>query len=159
VLAQGFDERRGTFVQAFGERDLDAAALRIPAYRFLPYDDERMVSTVDVLREALDAGGLLRRYDADDGMPADGAFLPCTFWLVACLAAQGRLDDARAVFDRALACATDLGLYSEEADPSGSGEPLGNFPQVLTHLSHIEAALTLEHAVAHDGGSSRQSQV
>jgi GH15 family glucan-1,4-alpha-glucosidase len=62
----------------------------------------------------------------------------------------GRLDEARDAFDRALACATDLGLYSEEATPAG--EPLGNFPQVLTHLSHIEAALALERALARDGG-------
>jgi GH15 family glucan-1,4-alpha-glucosidase len=145
VLEQGFDARRGTFVQAFGRRDLDAAVLRLPSYRFLPYDDERVVSTVDVVREALDVGGgLLRRYDADDGMPPEGAFLPCTFWLVAALAGQGRKEEARAAFDRALACATDLGLYPEEA--TSDGEPLGNFPQVLTHLSHIEAALMLEHA-------------
>jgi GH15 family glucan-1,4-alpha-glucosidase len=145
VLSQGFDARRGTFVQAFGEPDLDAALLRIPTYGFLPYDDERMVSTVDVIREALGRDGLLCRYDADDGMPPEGTFLPCTFWLVACLAGQGRLDEARAAFDRTLACATDLGLYSEEATPAG--EPLGNFPQVLTHLSHIEAALSLERAI------------
>jgi GH15 family glucan-1,4-alpha-glucosidase len=129
-------------VQAFDHPGLDAAVVRLPSYRFIPYDDERMLSTVDVLREALDQDGLLRRYDTDDGMPREGAFLPCTFWLVECLAGQGRTAEAREVFDRALACANDLGLYSEEA---GKGdEPLGNFPQALTHLAHVEAALALE---------------
>ena len=62
--------------------------------------------------------------------------------MVECLAGMGRSAEARAVFDRALACANDLGLYSEEA---GDGdEPLGNFPQALTHLAHVEAALALE---------------
>jgi len=142
VLSEGFDAERGTFVQAFGSTDLDAAVLRIPAYGFLPYDDERMISTADTIREALGERGLVRRYDADDGMPPEGAFLACTFWLAECLAGQSRLEEAREVFDAALACATDLGLYSEEAEPSG--EPLGNFPQALTHLAHIEAALRLE---------------
>jgi GH15 family glucan-1,4-alpha-glucosidase len=142
VLKRGFDAKRGTFVQAFGEPGLDAAVVRLPSYGFIPYDDERMLSTVDVLREALDQDGLLRRYDTDDGMPREGAFLACTFWLVECLAGQGRTAEAREVFDRALACANDLGLYSEEA---GDGdEPLGNFPQALTHLAHVEAALALE---------------
>jgi GH15 family glucan-1,4-alpha-glucosidase len=149
VLSDGFDAERGTFVQAFGAKDLDAAVLRLPSYRFIDYDDERMISTADVLREALDDDGLLRRYDADDGMPREGAFLPCTFWLVECLAGQGRAAEAREVFDRALACATDLGLYPEEA--GAGGEPLGNFPQALTHLAHVEAALALAAATASTG--------
>jgi GH15 family glucan-1,4-alpha-glucosidase len=144
VLTDGYDAERGTFLQAFGEPDLDAAVLRLPSYRFIAYDDERMLSTADVLREALGTDGLLRRYDADDGMPPEGAFLPCTFWLVECLAGQGRTAEAREAFDRALACATDLGLYPEEA--SADGEPLGNFPQALTHLAHVEAALAIEAA-------------
>jgi GH15 family glucan-1,4-alpha-glucosidase len=141
VLSKGFDAKRGTFLQAFGEPGLDAAVLRLPSYGFIAYDDERMLGTVDAIREGLGQDGLLRRYDADDGMPREGAFLPCTFWLVECLAGMGRTAEAREAFDRALACANDVGLYSEEA---GKGdEPLGNFPQALTHLSHIEAAVAL----------------
>jgi GH15 family glucan-1,4-alpha-glucosidase len=142
VLTKGYDARRGTFVQAFGEKDLDAAVLRLPAYGFIEWDDERMVSTVDVLREALGENGLLRRYDAEDGMPREGAFTACTFWLAQALAGQGRADEAQAAFDRALETASSLGLFSEEADPS-SGAALGNFPQAFTHLSQIEAALSL----------------
>ena len=143
ILQQGYDEARGTFVQAFGHPGLDAAVLRLPAIGFLAYDDPRMVTTVDAIRERLCEDGLLRRYDVDDELPGrEGAFLPCSFWLVDCLARQGRLDDARATFDRATACANDLGLFSEEIDP-GSRRMLGNYPQALTHLSHIEAALAL----------------
>jgi GH15 family glucan-1,4-alpha-glucosidase len=142
VLSKGFNARRGTFVQAFGSSDLDAAVLRLPAYGFIPYDDERMVSTVAVVRAELEEDGLVRRYDADDGWPREGAFLPCTFWLARCLAGQGELAEARAVYDRALATATDLGLFPEEFDVR-KGTALGNFPQAFTHLAHIEAALTL----------------
>ncbi len=142
VLRDGYDARRGTFVQAFGEPALDAAVLRLPAYGFIDYDDERMRSTVSVLAEALGRDGLLRRYDADDGMPPEGAFIACTFWLAQCLSGQGRVDEAQAAYDRALRTAGPLGLFAEEADPD-SDQALGNFPQAFTHLAHIEAALAL----------------
>jgi GH15 family glucan-1,4-alpha-glucosidase len=145
VLTEGFDQRRGTFVQAFGERALDAAVLRFPRYGFIDYGDERMIRTVAAVRDALEEDGLLRRHDADDGMPREGAFIPCTFWLAQVLARQGQLEEAREVYDRALRTATDLGLFAEEADPR-AGLALGNFPQAFTHLAHIEAALTLEAA-------------
>jgi GH15 family glucan-1,4-alpha-glucosidase len=143
IETRGYDAWRGTFLQAFGLPDLDAAVLRLPSTGFIAYDDPRMLSTADVLAEALDDGGLLRRYDSDDGLPGrEGAFLACTFWLAECLAGQGRLDAARAWFERASATANDLGLFSEEYD-AGAGRMLGNFPQALTHLAHIEAALAI----------------
>jgi GH15 family glucan-1,4-alpha-glucosidase len=117
--------------------------LRIPAYGLLPYDDPRVVSTADVLARELDDHGLVRRYDADDGLPGrEGAFIACTFWLAECLSGQGRHDEARAAFARARATANDLGLFPEEAD-AARGIALGNFPQAFTHLAHIEAALSL----------------
>ena len=142
TASRGYDERRGTFMQAFDGNGLDAALLRLPAVGFCEWGDERMVGTADAIREQLDLDGLLRRYDADDGMAPEGAFLPCSFWLATCLAHQGRHDDARDVFECAAATANDLGLYAEEYDPA-QGRMLGNFPQALTHLSHIEAALAL----------------
>jgi GH15 family glucan-1,4-alpha-glucosidase len=142
VEREGWDEGRGTFRMAFGHDDLDAALLRLPAVGFLAWDDERMIRTADAIGEGLDLGGLLRRYDADDGMPEEGAFLACSFWLASCLANQDRPEEAREVFDRSCETANDLGLFPEEFDPEAS-RMLGNFPQALTHLSHIEAALSL----------------
>jgi GH15 family glucan-1,4-alpha-glucosidase len=139
VETEGYDEDRGVFVQTFGSRKLDGSLLLIPRVRFVDWDDERMVRTADAIREDLDADGLIYRFRSDE---EEGAFLPCSFWLAEVLARQGRKDEARDVFSRAMATANDLGLFAEEFDP-GRGEMLGNFPQGLTHLSHISAALAL----------------
>jgi GH15 family glucan-1,4-alpha-glucosidase len=144
IERRGYDRKRGVFVQAYDRRELDAALLLLPTVEFVTWDDERMVRTVAAIREELDAGdGLLYRYRRDDGLPGkEGAFLCCSFWLVECLARSGDLDEARAVFDQVMGKANDLGLFSEELDPR-TGELLGNFPQGLTHLAHIDAAVAL----------------
>ncbi|MFN2607901.1 MAG: glycoside hydrolase family 15 protein [Acidimicrobiales bacterium] len=143
VEEKGYDRRAGTFVSSFGSTDLDAALLLLPSYDFVDYRDERMVGTVDAVRDRLDDHGLLRRYDTDDGLAGrEGCFVACTFWLAECLARQGRAEEARAAFDRAMATANDLGLFAEEYDPTAA-ELLGNFPQGLSHLSHVAAAVAL----------------
>jgi GH15 family glucan-1,4-alpha-glucosidase len=144
VESEGFDADRGTYRQAFGSDELDAALLLLPLTGYLDWDDERMVGTTDAVRRELAAGGgLLYRYRVGDGLGGEeGAFLPCSFWLAEALAEQGRVDEAREVFDATLACANDVGLLSEEWDPE-RGEMLGNVPQSLTHFSHITAALAL----------------
>jgi GH15 family glucan-1,4-alpha-glucosidase len=149
IESDGYDADRGIFVQAFGEPDLDAALLRLPTVEFVDWKDERMVRTADAVRDALSVGDLLRRYTADDGLEGEeGAFLACSFWLAEVYARQERIDEARAVFDASVATANGLGLFAEEYD-TARGEMLGNFPQALTHLSHIEAVIALaEHAGA-----------
>ena len=144
VESEGYDSSRGVFVQAFGAKNLDAALLLLPTVEFLDYDDERMIRTADAIREELDDDGLIRRYDVDDSLNGrEGAFLACSFWLAECYANQHRLDEAREVFDRAVACANELGLFSEEWD-TRAREMTGNFPQGLTHLSHIAAVVALQ---------------
>jgi GH15 family glucan-1,4-alpha-glucosidase len=147
IEQRGYDRKRGVYVQAFDRGELDAALLLLPTVEYLAWDDERMQRTVAAVREELDAGdGLIYRYRRDDGLEGnEGAFLPCSFWLAECLARAGDLGEARAVFDQAVARANDVGLFSEEIDPR-SGEALGNFPQGLTHLAHIDAAVALAEA-------------
>jgi GH15 family glucan-1,4-alpha-glucosidase len=150
VEEKGYDARRGVFVQAFDRTEMDAALLLLPIVGFVDYRDERMVRTTDAIREDLEEDGFLRRYVAgNDSMKGtEGVFLPCSFWLVECLARQGRLSEAHRVFKRVLMAGNDLGLFSEEYDTK-SGEMLGNFPQGLTHLSLIAATV----ALARMGGS------
>jgi len=147
IERRGYDRKRGVFVAAYDRNEMDASLLLLPTVEFVDWRDERMIRTTQAVREELDAGdGLLYRYCRDDGLSGrEGAFLCCSFWLVECLARQGDLDDARSVFDKAVARANDLGLFSEEIDPR-SGELLGNFPQALTHLAHIDAAVILADA-------------
>ena len=143
VETKGFEKKRGTFVQAFGSGELDSAVLLLPTFDFVAWDDPRMVGTVDAVRAELGSDGLLMRYSEDDGLEGkEGAFLACSFWMVECLAHQQRMAEAQETFDRVLATANDLGLFGEEYDP-GASEIIGNFPQGLTHLAHIAAAVAL----------------
>jgi len=147
IERRGYDRKRGVFVQSFDRPELDAALLLLPTVEFVAWDDERMLRTVAAVREDLDAGdGLLYRYTRDDGLAGqEGAFLACSFWLAEALTRGGDPAEGRKVFDQAVTRANDLGLFSEQIDP-GSGELLGNFPQGLTHLAHIDAAVALAEA-------------
>jgi GH15 family glucan-1,4-alpha-glucosidase len=146
VEGHGYDPDRGVFTQTFDRPELDAALLLLPSTGFVTWDDLRMRRTVDAVRRDLETDGLLLRYQTPDGLEGtEGAFVACTFWLAECLARQGRAADARAVFAAASATANNLGLFAEEFDQA-TGTLLGNFPQALTHLSHIAAAVALEQA-------------
>ncbi|MEU8296403.1 glycoside hydrolase family 15 protein [Micromonospora sp. NPDC048909] len=147
VCERGYDPELGSFVMAYGSRDLDAALLRIPVVGFLPGDDPRVTGTIDRIRDGLGiAPGLLRRYAVDDGLPGEeGAFLRCCFDLVSALVLTGRREEARRVFDRLRGYAGPLGLYAEQRAPDGTA--LGNYPQAFTHLALIEAALNLDAAL------------
>jgi GH15 family glucan-1,4-alpha-glucosidase len=145
VLELGYDSEIGAFTQALGSKDLDATALAVAMYEMLPASDPRVVSTVKVLQEKLSNKGFLYRYvpERSEFHQPEGVFIICTLWLVNVLAQMGRLDEAEALFSRVTETANDLGLFAEEFDPD-TGEMLGNFPQALTHLCVINAALNLE---------------
>ncbi len=157
VLARGWSDTRGAFVQYYDGEELDASALVLPLVGFLQPDDPRIVSTVEVIRRELTYDGLVLRYHTDedgdvDGLPpGEGVFLACSFWLVEVLALQGKREEARELFDRLLALRNDVGLFSEEWEPR-SGRLVGNFPQAFTHLALVEAALALAGQTIRDGG-------
>jgi len=46
VCRNGFDAERGSFVQSYGSKELDASLLMIPLVGFLPPDDPRVVGTL-----------------------------------------------------------------------------------------------------------------
>jgi len=150
VCAKGYHAGRNAFVQAYGGDALDASLLIIPLVGFLPADDPRMRGTVAAIERELMSNGLVFRYstgDANvDGLPpGEGAFLPLSFLYVDNLALQGRRDEAVACFERLLGLANDVGLLSEEYEPT-LGRMLGNFPQALTHVGLVNAAIQLSGA-------------
>src|SRR5579875_2507027 len=156
ICRHGFDTRRNTFVQYYGATTVDAALLFVPITGFLPPDDPRVLGTVAAIEDRLMQDGLLLRYrDAGevDGLPGgEGSFLACSFWLCDVYQLCGRTADARALFERLLGYATDLGLLAEEYDARG-GRQLGNFPQAFSHVALINTAHSLS---ARSVGASEQ---
>ena len=155
IETEGWDDEVGAFVQAYGSRELDASNLLIPIMGFLPADDPRVLATIDRTAESLsDERGLLMRYRGDDGLEGiEGSFLICTFWLAEAQARAGRIEQATAVFERAVGYVNDLGLLSEEVD-TASGQLVGNFPQAFSHAGLINAAVAIRDAQARVGQSS-----
>jgi GH15 family glucan-1,4-alpha-glucosidase len=146
ILDHGYSEQVGAFIQAFGSHTLDASALDIPRFGFLPATDPRVQSTIDAIRRDLTRQGLVYRYRTADGLAGgEGTFILCTFWLVDALALGGRVDEARALFEQVVGYANDVGLLSEEIDPDAR-ELLGNFPQGFSHLAVIRSAVNLARA-------------
>src|SRR5215213_7444220 len=153
VCDQGYDPERNTFTQYYGSKELDASVLNIPIVGFLPGADDRVTGTIDAVTRELGRDGFVSRYsteETDDGLAGDeGQFLACSFWLVTALALNGRVDDARRLFERLTGLANDLGLLAEEYDV-GHGRQVGNFPQAFSHLTLILAARAISEAQAAD---------
>ena len=153
VCEYGYDAERNTFTQYYGSRELDAALLLIPEVGFLPYDDPRVIGTIEAIREELMVDGFVLRYrtgieDGADQLPGDeGAFLACSFWKANALLSIGREKEARELFERLLSLRNDVGLLAEEYDPR-LGRQVGNFPQAFSHFPLVTTALNLSH---HDG--------
>ncbi len=148
VLERGWDPGRETFVQAYGEPQLDAAALAISRTRFLPRADPRIRTTLAAVRRELATSceDLIYRYRVDDGIDhggREGAFVICSLWVVQNLAMTGQHAEAERLFKNLLRRAGPLGLLAEEIDPE-SGEQLGNYPQALSHAALINTASILE---------------
>jgi GH15 family glucan-1,4-alpha-glucosidase len=145
VLQKGWDDERGTFTQSYGSEALDAALLLIPRMGFLPGDDPRVIGTIEAIQRELVSEGFVMRYPSEDGgdglPPGEGAFLPCSFWLVDALARIGRRDEALALYNRLAGLANDVGLFSEEYDPD-TKRLVGNFPQAFTHVALVNSAAT-----------------
>jgi GH15 family glucan-1,4-alpha-glucosidase len=157
ICEHGFDTARGSFTQAYGSPRLDAALLLLPRYGFLPWTDPRVAGTVEAIRQGLARDGLVSRYAVSDtapnvdGVPGDeGAFLACSFWLVDALHGLGRTGEAVELFDRLMSLSNDVGLLSEEFDPT-SGLQLGNTPQAFSHAGVVTTAVRLsqDSAVSH----------
>jgi GH15 family glucan-1,4-alpha-glucosidase len=117
ICRKGFNRTLGSFVQAFGSKRLDASALLIPLFGFLPFDDERVRGTLRAIEQKLTRDGLVYRYLPESKAEKEPAFLACSFWLVQNLAGTKRRREAIALFESLLRLSNDVGLLAGEYDP------------------------------------------
>ena len=147
VYGKFWNRRLKAFTQYRGSDALDASCLRMPIVGFVGAKDPRWLSTMKAVEQTLVEDSLVYRYRPPEAAPdgfkgREGTFSVCSFWYVECLARGGDLMQARFIFEKALGYANHLGLYAEQLGPSG--EQLGNFPQALSHIALINAAVMLD---------------
>jgi GH15 family glucan-1,4-alpha-glucosidase len=143
ISKKAWNKKRGAFVSTFDGKAMDASLLLLAEVGFLDAADPRFAATVDAVEKDLRHGDFIFRYvEKDDFGEPENAFLVCTFWYVNALAALERRDEARALFEKLLACRNRHGLLAEHIDPR-SGEQWGNFVQTYSMVGLINAAIRL----------------
>lgn len=143
VCARSWNAARGSFVATMEGDALDASLLRLQEVGFLAADDPRFASTVRAIESELRRGDFVFRYtEPDDFGAPENAFLVCTFWYINALAALGRRDEARGLFENLLACRNRHGLLAEHIDPR-TREQWGNFVQTYSMVGIIGSAVRL----------------
>ena len=143
IRTEAWDAERNTYTASFGGRDMDASLMLLYEWGFLRADDPRLKGTIEAVERELRQGDFLFRYVHEDdfGRPHT-AFTTCAFWYIDALAAVGREDEARELFERLLRCRNHVGLLSEDIDPQ-TGELWGNFPQTYSMVGLINSAMRL----------------
>jgi GH15 family glucan-1,4-alpha-glucosidase len=143
ILEEGYDAKRNRFRRSADSPEVEAANLRIPLVGFLPFDDPRVLGTIAAVQDDLCDGPFVYRYRTFNRIHTrEATFLPISFWLVECIARSGNIPAALRSFRQILNVANPLGLFSEEYDPTRR-QLLGNFPQALTHIALLRAALAV----------------
>ena len=145
IMERGWNDKVKAFTQHYATEVLDSALLFMPFEGFISPTDPMWLSTLKAMDGELVSDSLVYRYNpaaSPDGLHGDeGTFSLCTFLYVDALTRAGLLDDAVLTFEKMQTYGNHLGLFSEEI--GSTGEQLGNFPQAFTHLSLINAAITL----------------
>ena len=154
VLERGYDEELGSFVQSYGSKrarrePADDPALRLPARpttRACAARSRRCAASCSSTASC-SATATTRRSRRSTGCRrarARSSSAPSGSWTTSsCSASSTRRSE---MFDRLLALRNDLGLLSEEYDPT-LGRLVGNFPQAFSHIGLINTALLLEKAL------------
>jgi GH15 family glucan-1,4-alpha-glucosidase len=107
ISERAWNWKRSCFTATFEGATVDASLLLLAEVGFLEADRPALChhGRRDRARPARD-GFIFRYVDADDFGAPENAFLVCSFWYVNALAALERRDEARALFEKLLACAT-----------------------------------------------------
>ncbi len=153
IMEKGYNSGVHAFTQYYGSDEVDGSILRMPLTGFIKATDPKFISTMEkVEKELKNRDGIFIRYKNDDGLKGkDNGFLLLSFWYVEDLILMGRLKDAKQTFENLLSYSNHLMLFSEELNFTDSNEMLGNFPQAITHLGVIRAAVKLNRAMRKKG--------
>ncbi|PIP65268.1 hypothetical protein COU77_03465 [Candidatus Peregrinibacteria bacterium CG10_big_fil_rev_8_21_14_0_10_49_16] len=140
-----FDKQRGTFLQSPDVHAQDATNFLFVLLQFLDRHDDRTKQVIQSTCEELCKNNIyIYRYQNEDGLPGgEGAFILCTYWYIAALAAVGEHQKALQYFEEFNTAIPAHGLIAEEIDPK-SGEYLGNYPQAFSHIGYIMAAYYIQ---------------
>lgn len=143
IMENAWNSRLGAFTATFGGEGMDASLLLLHELGFLRADDKRFAGTVAAVAKELKRNDYIFRYViADDFGAPDHAFTICTFWYIKAIAALGRREEARDLFENLLGRSNHLGLLAEHIDPK-TGEMWGNFPQTYSMVGIILSAMKL----------------
>jgi len=143
IPAEGGEAGEGHFAASFGGTELDASLLQLVDLGFLEPTDPRQIATFDAIERDLKKGPYLFRYvEPDDFGEPETAFNFCTFWFIEALHQNGRIDEAREIFENMLAQRTHAGLLSEDLS-LGANELWGNYPQTYSLVGIINCAVLL----------------
>ena len=153
IMEKGYNSNVNAFTQYYGSDDVDGSILRMPLTGFIKASDPKFLSTLEKVEKDLkNKDGIFIRYKNDDGITGkDNGFILLSFWYVEDLILIGRIKDAKETFENLLSYSNHLMLFSEELDFDNSNEMLGNFPQAITHLGVIRAAVKLNRAMRKKG--------
>lgn len=148
IIKNGFDKKLNSFVESYGSKIIDSSNLNIPLVGFLPANDPRVLSTLDITLSKLTKDWFVYRNnsDTDNLKSGEGAFFLSTFWVIDSLSVLGRVKEAKIWLEKIIHISTPLGLYAEMFDPL-TKEHIGNFPQAFTHLGLINSTLNLNKAL------------
>lgn len=144
IEANGFNAELNSYTATWGGETMDASLLLACELGYIEGRDPRFIGTLAAVEKALKPEGrYLFRYVVEDDFGApENAFTICSFWYIDALAAAGRKDEARALFEDLLSCRNQSGLLSEDINPK-NGELWGNFPQTYSMVGIINSARIL----------------
>ena len=143
ICERAWNEKKQTFAAAFEGDALDASVLLLHDIGFLAADDPRFSKTVAAIERELKHGDYVYRYiEADDFGEPENAFVVCTFWYIYALAALGRMEEARGLFENLIARRNRHGLLAEHINPR-TGEQWGNIVQTYSMVGLINSAIRL----------------
>ncbi|MBU2885366.1 glycoside hydrolase family 15 protein [Gilvimarinus agarilyticus] len=152
IEANGFNNELNAYTATWGGDTMDASLLLACELGYIDGKDPRFIGTITEIENKLIPEGskyLFRYVVEDDFGTPENAFTICSFWYIDALAAAGREQEARVLFEDLLSKRNHLGLMSEDLDPE-TGELWGNFPQTYSMVGIINSARILSKKWEHE---------